>query len=662
MTTLAWKLNRLRAMEPAEIVYRGQRWISQKVEARNIEKKPAPLPKGSVSPRLSLLPELSDWRSVWKGSFQLNEAELEKLTQGWISLFGHDYLEVGQPVDWHRDPVTGIRSPLSFGKTLNYRDDHLVGNVKFLWELGRHQHLIVLAAAYSASGNPHYRKEVVEQIEGWITENPYGLGIHWCSALELALRLIAWAMVHSLFVLRDGDNGLFSAVSDTDAFGTAIYQQCYFIRNFLSLHSSANNHLIGELTGLWVATQVFELGEQGAQWALFAQQALEREAELQIYPDGVNKEQACYYHLWVMEYLLFAWLVGEQAEQPFSATFKDKILAMASFLKDITPPGGKPPAIGDSDDGFVTRFDVSWPTDPYGAVLDAVSVVFDRPELSVAHCKSQKSFWYGMMAGRLPEDDWQKIDKNYPILYRNGGYAILGNETMHLVFDAGSLGYPSIAAHGHADALSFCLALKGEWWIVDPGTYAYHSESEWRNYFRGTRAHNTIAIDRSDQSEMGGPFLWVRHANAGIESFGVDRGIQSVNGWHDGYHQRGFMHSRKIQLDAGNSEIEISDKIEAVKIQNSGFHAEICFHFAPDVEISMKQSRCMVSKPESDILLAIDLDDQFQWAIVNGQTNPIQGWYSFKLNEKVAAPVLCGEIDATGSEVNVCTMIMALGR
>ena len=230
---------------------------------------------------------------------------------------------------------------------------------------------------------------------------------------------------------------------------------------------------------------MFDLGTQGEHWAAFAQSELEREAELQVHSDGVNREQAAYYHLWVLEYFLFVWLTARCSGQPFSDTFTQTILAMTRFLEDISPPGGEPPQIGDADDGFVARFSPYWPQRPYRELLSAVHAVFgpDRPDVS------DKAFWYRAILGTrtegLPTLDWQRA---YPARYPDGGYVVLGSGAIHLVFDAGPLGYLGIAAHGHADALSFCLALDGDWWLVDPGTYAYHSAPEWRDYFRGTAA------------------------------------------------------------------------------------------------------------------------------------------------------------------------------
>jgi hypothetical protein len=387
---------------------------------------------------------LSDWQSVCSRYFQVEADKLDLLVQGKIDFFGHEPLDVGRPVDWHRDPVTGIRAQLDFGKAINYRDDALVGNVKFIWELGRHQHLIPLAAAYARTGDMCYRDAVMEQIDGWIEVNPYGLGIHWCSALEVALRLISWAVVHSLLALRDGGDGFFMASASSEKLGRAIYQQAHFVRHYLSRYSSANNHLIGELTGLWVASQVFDMGPDGARWADLAQRELEREAGLQVHGDGVDKEQAFYYHLWVLEYLLFAWLVGERAGRPFAAEFRRRIADMAGFLRAVTPPGGEPPQVGDADDGCVTRFDAAWPQNPYRDVLAAADWVLEGR----GRCEDglpQKAFWYAMAHGKLPERADEKpaageAQTTYPKLYCEGGYAILGGGGLHALVDAGPLG------------------------------------------------------------------------------------------------------------------------------------------------------------------------------------------------------------------------------
>lgn len=632
-------------MTVPEVGHRAWRMVSQRVEGMLVASDWQPRPGQTVDSKLHLFGENDAWREEWKATHHLDEDKLQKLVGGELDLFSYEALSVGSPVDWHRNPLTGQASPKVYGKGIDYRDDEQVGDIKVLWELGRHQHLVSLAVAYAVSGDDEYRQCIADQIDGWTETNPFGIGIHWCSSLEVGLRLISWAVVDSLLALAGQQRGLFGVVNSPDRLGLAIYQQAWFIRHYLSRHSSANNHLVGELTGLWVATQVFDLGPTGSKWGDFAQAELEKEARAQVFSDGVDKEQATYYHLWVLEYFLFAWLVGTRAQKPFSSMFRDRVLSMSRFLRDISLESGEPPQIGDGDDGFVTRFDPGWPEYPYHDVQDAVATVFGHSNRQQNLRQSQKAFWYSMLGGSLPTElaaTKPVYYPRYPTAYRQGGYAVLGDDRVRLVFDAGPLGYPSIAAHGHADALSFCLGVDDAWWLVDPGTYAYHSEAQWRDYFRGTSAHNTIVVNGLNQSRIGGNFLWLDKAQAVLEATGRKHdGTQWVRGSHDGYRALGVEHQREIRYESSTKSVRIDDLVRCARpaevMQVSTF-----FHFAPDTELTGNGSRWTATRRNSRCRLEIDLDSQLQWQVVTGQNSPILGWYSAMIGVKAPAPVLVG--------------------
>lgn len=99
--------------------------------------------------------------------------------------------------------------------------------------------------------------------------------------------------------------------------------------------------------------------------------------------------------------------------------------------------------------------------------------------------------------------------------------------------DIGPLGYLSIAAHGHADALAVTLSADGRDLVVDPGTASYYGEPTWRAAHRGTRAHATVCVDDADQSVAGGPFYWRRHAVTKVNAINIERGV--IDAQHDGY-------------------------------------------------------------------------------------------------------------------------------
>ena len=642
MSGLLWKLKRLRLMSATEILFRLSRAVGLRFEQLRIARGWQPRPVGDVTARTCLFDTSHPILDEWTRHFDLDRSGLESYLAGSVGFFGHEPLSIGMPVEWHRDPVTWTVAPEVFGKSLNYRDDAIVGNVKFLWELGRHQHLVPLAVAYAITGEHRYRDNVVGQIEGWLDDSPYGIGIHWCSALEAALRMISWSLVHSLLALRDGEQGLFLAVKDSERFGLSIFQHCYFIRHFLSRYSSANNHLIGELTGLWVATQVFDVGPTGHDWADFAKAELEKEAIAQVYADGVDKEQAFYYHMWVLEYLLFARLVASRTGAIFSEHYDRTLHAMLRFLKDVSPDGGEPPQVGDADDGFVARFDPEWPVSAYTETMAAVETVFNKHH----PIASQKGFWYRSIAGDLPSTADFSWVRNYPVGYQAGGYAVLGNNACHIVMDSGDLGYLAIAAHGHADALSVCLAIDGYWWLVDPGTYAYHSDARWRNYFRGSSGHNTIIINNQDQSTIAGPFMWTHKANGRMIHVGEKDGIQEAVGEHDGYQRLGVSHQRAVRFDPGKNEVQIIDNLTS-KGENL---SEIYFHFAPDIDLVQDEDagHWIATRPNSSRRLVLKPDNQWTMDVQEGRENPVLGWYSPSLEQKVPTCTLHGAAKLSG--------------
>ena len=89
-------------------------------------------------------------------------------------------------------------------------------------------------------------------------------------------------------------------------------------------------------------------------------------------------------------------------------------------------------------------------------------------------------------------------------VFADTGYAVLRTPRLWLAFDCGQPSPPYLPAHAHADALSFQLWVDGSPVVVDPGTFTYEPGAQ-RDWFRGTRAHSTVAVD-GDQFELWGAF------------------------------------------------------------------------------------------------------------------------------------------------------------
>ena len=170
-----WILNRLRCMTPAEVAFRVLRALQARAErfgALGKVRVPAP----------DLQTTFEAWISIPSGvDVPHYLAAAERIHGGMLDIFALRGVDLGQPPRWNRDPKSGIQAPLAHGKTLDYRNPDLVGDIKYLWEPNRHLHLVTLAQAYALSGNPKYFHDLAEQLDSWFIACPRGLGPNWAS-------------------------------------------------------------------------------------------------------------------------------------------------------------------------------------------------------------------------------------------------------------------------------------------------------------------------------------------------------------------------------------------------------------------------------------------------------------------------------------------------
>src|SRR2546426_8910634 len=188
-------------------------------------------------------------------------AVADAVYQRHFDLLGHRGLTFGDPVDWHLDPIAGRRAPRVHWSRLNPLDPAAVGDSKVVWELNRHQWLLVLGQAYRLTGDERYAKAFTRYVEEWLQANPTGLGINWASSLEVAFRLISWCW--ALFLFRQStvlSPKLFVEMLD------GIQAHASHVEKYLSYYFAPNTHLTGEALGLFYAGVVFPQLRSAGRW------------------------------------------------------------------------------------------------------------------------------------------------------------------------------------------------------------------------------------------------------------------------------------------------------------------------------------------------------------------------------------------------------------
>src|SRR5688572_3954510 len=276
--TVEWLYNRLRTMSGPEIAHRLREAYRERQQALGIgNAKPGPPTGARGIAWLGALPERFAPDPYCKAA--------DEILDGCLHVFSLRPCRTGFPPDWNRDPKTGVRAPLAFGRALNYRNKKLVGNIKYLWEPNRHLELVTLAQAWHLTRRDRYSMGCRSLLESWIHQCPYPLGPNWSSSLELGIRLVNWSFAWHLL---GGEASSLFAGTDGARFRQrwlmAIYQHCHFIARYPSRYSSANNHLMGELLGLLVGSLTWPKWPESAGWASAATAAFQREALAQNSP------------------------------------------------------------------------------------------------------------------------------------------------------------------------------------------------------------------------------------------------------------------------------------------------------------------------------------------------------------------------------------------
>ncbi|SDJ43057.1 alginate lyase family protein [Streptomyces indicus] len=630
-----WYLRRLSRMGPREVAgrvgdtVRRRRWRGTVPEGPRVAgaRFTAVLPPGSLT---ALAPD----------AVKRLLAEADRLMAGHAEFFGVVRDDLDAP-DWWYDPKTGRRAPWGYAFGLPYRDEEAVGDIKQIWEPSRHQYLTVLAAAYAVTGDDRYAERVAAHLRSWWAANAPLRGVHWISGIELGIRLLSWVWIRRLL---DGWPGAAELFERNPVAHHQIWHHQRWLAAFPSRGSSANNHVIAEAAGQFAAACAFDWFPDSARRRAEALRSLDRNLRANTFLSGLNRELATEYHGLVLELGLAALAEADAAGVEVPATVRLVLLRMTDALAAVVDDRLRPPRQGDADDGHGLVLDGAG-TDRWGSLLATGAAVFGRldwwPEVTGTDVRTQ------LLAALIePVDLGVRRPRERPAHFADAGLTILrGPEGIWCRCDGGPHGFLSIAAHAHADALSVEVRQDGVDVLADPGTYCYHGEPAWRSYFRSTLAHNTLRLDGADQSESGGPFLWLRQAATRVLSVRTeDPSVVRWSAEHDGY--RPAMHRRHVELVAERRELTVTDEVHG----GSRHDVHLAFHLGPSVTADLEGHRARLTwtRDGEDRSAVLDLPAQLRWSAHRGKTDPPLGWYSAGFGRKEPATTLIGTGAADG--------------
>jgi hypothetical protein len=527
-------------------------------------------------------------------------------------------------IDWHLDPVHGKRVPLDPWFKISFLDFAAVGDHKVIWELNRHQHLVTLAKARLLSGDDKYFRELTAQWRSWIEANPYPLGINWGSTLEVAFRSLSWIWIDQLLA-GHGEYAEFHA-----QLLPALAFHGLYIERYLSAYFSPNTHLLGEALALLFLGTLYPQFPRAAHWREFAWKIVVHEANRQVRPDGVYFEQALHYHVYALDFFLYARLLRARNGMEIPAAYDavvGRMLDVVAALAQAGPAEG----FGDDDGGRLwnpRRNRTEHMTDP----LALGAVIYSR-DFSAAQLTEEAIWLFGSrcvnVLSQKPQRQTTTPAPVRSVAFRDGGLFVLADHVLAdhvladsepyaqaLVVDAGPQGMGR-AGHGHADALSLRLAMDGRRWLVDAGSGVYISEDPVnRNAFRGTGAHNTLRVDQLDQAVPDGPFSWTHIPATAAEKWIAGKTFTYFVGSHTGYARLPdpVMHRRHILQIAGGVCL-----VRDIALGRSEHEIDIRWHFASDLEVrrvgarSVEISEAGAARGEGGARLSLIMPEEASW-------------------------------------------------
>jgi len=655
-----WRLRRLTAMPPREILARVPREARHRLDdlewrtSRGRWRRgwePPPFAGESRRPIGFLTRERGEALAAHDSQgAEAIIARADRVLRGDVSFFG--YSTVVLPLvgrDYALDPITGFDWPDLHGKRIDYRNSP--SDPKWIWELNRCQELPVLVQAWLVTGETAYAEAAASVIPDWIARQSPGRGVAWTSGFEAALRAISLATAYDgLAAVPEFELSLREPVL------RALWQHARWIERDPSTHSSANNHRIGELVGLLtIASLAPELPET-AKRAERACNELVVEVERQVLSDGTSAEQSFSYGLFVLDLVCLAVSLLDLTNRSVPLELTDALARGGDALwAQMGRPEEPEPTYGDDDDGRALRLDGIETREARGVASSICARLGHPAAKSVAGSMDPTSWWLFGGAGSKRFEDTEEAPPPQDVLLDAARLVVLRRGESRVIFDAGPLGYRSLAAHGHADALAITVSSEKTELIVDPGTGSYFRRPEVRNAFRGTGFHATVSVDSHDQSMQGGPFLWSRHAESWFTHVDLEGGLIAAE--HDGYLALDDpVRHRRVLAVLGPTLIVVYDRLESV----ASHEISLRWPLHPCTETQLAGPTEVRAKTDRNCLvLAFAATVEGRVSVDRGLESPFLGWYSPRLEELLPAPLVKWE-SAFSGRLDVVTALCPL--
>jgi hypothetical protein len=370
--------------------------------------------------------------------------------------------QFGETIDWAFNPTTQPGS--------NWPRNH-----EWTWQLNRHSMWLALAQAYYATDDEKYAREFGLELRSWVHDCPVPLDkaenvpfSRW-RTIEAGIR--AGSVWPEIF-----PRVLAAKSFDDDALVLMLKSFVDHAEYLMKFHTHGN-WLTMEANGLYHVGALFPEFKAAKLWRDTAVERLDRELDIQVYPDGAQTELAPGYHgVALRNFLGPVNLIATTGFQP-PKDYLPKIEKMFDYFLYSMQPDRVTAPLNDSGAGSVVGY------------LEQAATLFPQRQDFLWTATNGKE-------GKPPPHASHEFPYAGQFIMRSGW----DRDALWLCMDGGPFGF----GHQHEDKLSIILTAYGRPLLAEGGTYTYDA-SEWRRYVLSSRAHNLVLVDGLEQNRRKEP-------------------------------------------------------------------------------------------------------------------------------------------------------------
>ncbi len=479
-------------------------------------------------------------------------SEADAIREGVFRVFGKVSAHKETPLGW------GGYLPLADQGSLppepldrhwsTYQLETISGDVKLIWELARFSWVYPLVRAYALSGDEQHYLMFQQLFDSWLQANPPNAGIHWHSAQEVAIRLMALVFAWFGFLdLADKDPRGFARMAAVIAtFADRIPATLSYAL------AQNNNHLLVEAVGLYTAGLLFPEFSRSKKWRKLGEKWTIASLDRQVFPDGGYVQHSTNYHRLALEAGIWAARLAEINEQPLPERSLEALHRMLRYIVAITDAEtGRTLNFGPNDGAQLLPL-CSCDYSDFRPTIQAAAQLLDGRSCYPMGPWDEMSLWLGLeVQGEMSPCGHQQ---HFPDA---GIYQLQGRTSRGVLRAARFTNRP-----GHSDQTHLDL-WKGDWNILcDPGTYLYNGRSPWENPFTFARFHNSLIIDDLEPMQYAGRFLWLNWSTASVLGYWRSKSgeLEAIAVQHDAYKRMGILHVRMV-IRAGDEHWAVFDRV-----------------------------------------------------------------------------------------------------